>query len=121
MDCLFCRKSEKNYKPGPHAEYICSVCVQMLLMADQEDLKRAYKKATELGFQGKMKALKSFMQGDNNGQQSNNRRKPRVIAKHFDRKRSDGPNRLNKKSTRNSKNRRALALSKGEPELPPLS
>jgi len=67
--CLFCNEPEKNYKPGPHVEYICSGCVQMLLMAEQDDLRRAYKKATELGFHGKANALESFIEnGGDDGQ-----------------------------------------------------
>jgi len=60
--CLFCDEPGKNYKPGPHAGSISSGCVQMLLMADQDGLKRAHKKATELGFHGKANALESFIE-----------------------------------------------------------
>ncbi len=42
--CLFCNGTEKNYQPD--CEFVCSGCVQLLLDADQDDLQRAYNKAT---------------------------------------------------------------------------
>ncbi len=50
MNCLFCNGREKNYKPEPGIEYICSRCVILLGDADQGDLKRALAKAEEKGF-----------------------------------------------------------------------
>jgi len=61
MGCLFCNQPEKSYKPSPDVEYICSSCVQLLLNADQEDKRRAYAKAIELGLTRKARALESFI------------------------------------------------------------
>jgi hypothetical protein len=57
--CLFC--TEKNYKPGSDTEFICGTCVQLLLRADPEDLKRAYAKALKLGYLRKSKAIETFL------------------------------------------------------------
>lgn len=59
--CLFCNKPEKSYRPGPDIEFICGTCVQSLLHADQEDLKRAYKKALDKGCLRNASALKTFL------------------------------------------------------------
>ena len=59
--CLFCNGTEKNYKPGPDVEFICGTCVQLLLRADKEDLKRAYKKALDLGYSRKARAIETFL------------------------------------------------------------
>ena len=61
MSCLFCNKTEKNYKLSPDVEFICGTCVQLFLLADKEDLKRAYKKALELGCPRKAKAIETFL------------------------------------------------------------
>jgi len=61
MGCLFCGGQEPNYKPGPNVDFICSRCVQLLLGADQNDLKRAYAKAVEKGYRNKAKAIESFL------------------------------------------------------------
>ena len=61
MSCLFCNVQEKNCKPEPGIEYICSRCVILLGDADQGDLKRALVKAEEKGFKNKASALKSFI------------------------------------------------------------
>jgi len=59
--CLFCNGKEPNYKPGPGIDFICSRCVQLLLGADQNDLKKAYAKAIEKGYPGKARAIESFL------------------------------------------------------------
>ena len=59
--CLFCNGKEPNYKPGPGIDFICSRCVQLLLGADQNDLKKAYTKAIKKGCPGKAKAIESFL------------------------------------------------------------
>ena len=61
MGCLFCSGQGPNYKLGPNVDFICSSCVQQLLSASQEDLKRAYTKAIEKGYQNKAKAIESFL------------------------------------------------------------
>ena len=59
--CLFCKGSEKKYKPMGDNEFICSRCVQMLIAADQQDLKGAHGEAIDKGFINKAKAIESFM------------------------------------------------------------
>ena len=59
--CLFCNGAEKDYKPGPDVDFICGACVQLLLRAEQEDLKRAYIKALDKGYLSKAKAIETFI------------------------------------------------------------
>jgi hypothetical protein len=59
--CLFCGLPEKGYRPSRSVEFICSVCVQPLLAADQGELMRAYEKAVRLGYVGKASAIKTFL------------------------------------------------------------
>jgi hypothetical protein len=59
--CLFCNGLEKKYKPGPGKFFICSQCVQILLSADQADLKRAHNKAIDKGYSNKARAIESFL------------------------------------------------------------
>jgi hypothetical protein len=59
--CLFCGKPEKGYKPSKSVDFICSVCVQLLLAADQGELMGAYEKAVRLGYIDKASALKTFL------------------------------------------------------------
>ena len=66
--CLFCGRPEKGYKPSKSADFICSMCVQLLLAADQNELKRAYEKAVRLGYMGKADAIKTFLVGDDNAE-----------------------------------------------------
>jgi len=61
MNCLFCCDPEPNYKPETGIDFICSKCVQMLLAADQEDLKRAYSKAIERDKIREASAIESFL------------------------------------------------------------
>jgi hypothetical protein len=62
--CLFCGLPEKGYRPSKSVDFICSVCVQLLLSADQGQLKRAYEKAVRLGYMGKASAIKNFLVED---------------------------------------------------------
>ena len=59
--CLFCNEPEKNYKPDPDVDFICGSCVQLLLRADQEDLKKAHAKAIEKGYLNKASAIETFL------------------------------------------------------------
>lgn len=61
MECLFCYDPEPKYKPAAGVEFVCSRCVQMLLAADQEDLKRAHSKALERGKISEANAIESFL------------------------------------------------------------
>ena len=58
--CLFCNNPELKYEPGKDIKFVCSSCVLLLEGANQDDLKRAYVKAMEKGFENKATALKSF-------------------------------------------------------------
>jgi len=60
-DCIFCCDPEPNNKPDKGKDFICSFCVQILLAANHEDLKRAYGKAIERGYAKKAKAIESFL------------------------------------------------------------
>jgi hypothetical protein len=59
--CLFCGRPEKGYKPSKSVDFICSRCVQLLLEADQGQLKRAYENAVRLGYMVKTSAIKTFL------------------------------------------------------------
>ena len=83
--CLFCSDMEPNYKPETGNDFICSRCVQMLLEADQQDLKRAHTKALEKGFTNKAKAIESFLIPED---KIDGQRKPaKKRRRHIDRKR----------------------------------
>ncbi len=55
--CLFC--NEQVYKTD--ADYICGSCVQLLLEADQTDLKQAHAKVIKKGYSNKVRAIESFL------------------------------------------------------------
>jgi hypothetical protein len=55
--CLLC--NEPTYRAN--VDYICGSCVQLLLEAEQADLKRAHNRATEKGYRNKTKAIQSFL------------------------------------------------------------
>jgi hypothetical protein len=59
--CLFCGRPEKGYKPSKSVDFICSRCVQLLLSADQDELRHAYDKALSLGYMAKASAIKTFL------------------------------------------------------------
>ena len=62
--CLFCNGKDKKYKPETGIEFICSLCVQMLLGADREDLKKAHTMAIDKGYLNKASAIESFLTED---------------------------------------------------------
>ena len=66
--CLFCGKPEKGYKPSKSVDFICSLCVQLMLAADQGELMRAYEKAARQGYMGKASAIKTFLVEDDNAE-----------------------------------------------------
>ena len=105
--CLFCNSPEINYKPQANVDFICSRCVQMLLGADQEDLKRAHTKAIDMGYLDKASAIESFLMEDENEQ-----RKPtRYDQRTFDRKGTAGAIRDKKRITGLSQKRKAPSIS----------
>ena len=80
--CLFCNEPEKNYKPGPDIDSICSRCVTLLAGAEQDDFKKVHAKAIEKGFKDKASALKSFIIED-----EYNVRKTKKSKRNLERKR----------------------------------
>jgi hypothetical protein len=70
--CLFCDHCEPGH--GSSCEYVCGSCVQLLLNADLEDLKRAHTKAIDKGYQNKAKAIEFFIEKEN----PNGQRKPKI-------------------------------------------
>ncbi len=86
--CLFCNGAEKNYKPGSQVDFICGTCVQLLLNASQEDLKRSYIKAMNAGYDNKAEAIKLFLIPE--GEEDEQRKpRPKIRRRHTDRKRID--------------------------------
>ena len=82
-NCLFCNQEEGHgYKPEKEIEYVCSRCVQLLIGADQEDLKRAYTKAIKHGYENKAKAVAMFIE-----KEIEDGKKPKKHRRNFDRKR----------------------------------
>ena len=59
--CLFCSNPEPKYKPQAKVDLICSQCVQMLIGADQEDLKTVHTMAINNGYLDKASAIESFL------------------------------------------------------------
>ena len=83
MNCLFCCDADTDDKQEPGKDFICSLCVQMLLAADQEDLKRAHGKAIERGYDRKAKSIESFLiEGE-----VTNERKTKKLKRNMGRKR----------------------------------
>jgi len=81
--CLLCNGlPDDGYKPAKGIDFICWRCVQRLLVADADDLLRAYQKARQHGYTQKAAALKSFttMEGKDDEQ-----RRPERHRRHFDR------------------------------------
>ena len=79
--CLFCNEPEKSYKP--ECDYVCGLCVILLADADQEDLKKSYRKALNEGYLRKASALESFLI-----QEGKHGRKPdKSVKRNFNRKR----------------------------------
>ena len=88
MDCLFCGDLEKNYKPDPGNDFICSLCVQLFTGVSQKELKRAYDKANDKGLTDKARAIESFLIPED---KINGQRKPisKKRGRHTHRKRID--------------------------------
>jgi len=84
MSCLFCNHPEPNYKPDPQVDFICGECVILLADADQADLKRAYQKALDKGYQRKASALESFIIPEG----KHGRRPDKSVKRNFNRERA---------------------------------
>lgn len=89
--CLFCNKPEKNYNPGSDVEFICGTCVQLLLHADQEDLKWTYKKALNLGYPRKASAIETFLITEETVNVSETRKIKRDLARKRPMRRTRSP------------------------------
>ena len=88
--CLFCNREEgRGYRPGKDIEFVFSRCIQLLLPAEQMDLKRAHTKAIDKGYINKANAIESFLEDEGNDEQ----RKPTT------KKRGRHPNRKRTHST----------------------
>ena len=59
--CLFCNGMDIKYKPESSKDFICSLCVQILISATQEEMKRAHSKAIKRGYTRKANAIESFL------------------------------------------------------------
>jgi hypothetical protein len=76
--CLFCQNPDRcrkrRYKPDKGVGFICSSCVQHLLNANQDYLKRILELAKENGDKGKVDAIESFLipEGQDHGQRKPN-------------------------------------------------
>jgi hypothetical protein len=82
--CLFCKDPEKNYKPAPGIEFICSRCVLLLADAGQDDLKQAYAKALDKGYLRKASAIESFLRRE----EKHGKRPRKSIKRNFNRERA---------------------------------
>ena len=105
--CLFCKGLESKYKPIYDNEIICSQCVQILLAADQQDLKRAHAKSIEKGIIDKAKAIESFLTEDEIEQRKPTRYNQRIA----DRKGTAGAIRDKKRIPELSEKRKAPSVS----------
>ena len=81
--CLFCNEPEKSYKP--EVDFICGGCVISLADAEQEDLKQAFQKALDEGYQRKVSALESFIIPEGKDEQRKPESKKRGRHTHRDR------------------------------------
>jgi len=102
--CLFCNGTEENYKPVSQVDFICGTCVQLLLTASQEDLKRSYINAMNAGYTNKTEAIKSFLMPER-GEDEQRKPRTKIRRRHTDRKRidrtvGDKENRIGRTSTR---------------------
>jgi hypothetical protein len=79
--CLFCNEPAQK----ADIDYICGSCVQLLLNADQTDLKQAHAKAIEKKYPDKARAIESFLIPE---EKVNGQRKPisKKRGRHTDRK-----------------------------------
>ena len=105
--CLFCNNSEPKYKPQTKIDFICSQCVQMLLGADQEELKTVHTLAIENGYLNKASAIESFLMEDEIEQRKPTRHHQRIA----DRKGTAGAIRDKKRIARLSQKGKAPSVS----------
>lgn len=71
--CLFCNGTDNSYRTPPHTEFICSHCISLLSSAEQSDLQRAYRKATQQGSHRQARAIAKFLiEGEYHDRQAKN-------------------------------------------------
>jgi hypothetical protein len=59
--CLFCENNTRFHVPAAGADFTCGSCVERLLSADADDLRKAHAKAMNLGLCRKATAIESFV------------------------------------------------------------
>ena len=101
--CLFCNRPENGYKPGPDIEFICGSCVILLADADQDDLKRAYRKALDGEYPRKLSALESFIIPEE-------KYGIKPVRRNNDRKRTTRPVRNKKSDARQSETKQKVSV-----------
>ena len=57
---------------------ICSVCVELFLEANQDDLRRTHRLAIDKGYIRKLKAIESFLIPEEQNEQRKSRSKPKI-------------------------------------------
>jgi len=93
--CLFCNQEEPGYKPSLNTDFVCSSCVQVLLGAEQIDLRHAHEKAVSKGYESKARAIKSFlMQEENDGKRPAKRNRKNLNRKRITRTLGDQAKRI---------------------------
>ena len=105
--CLFCNNPDPKYKSHEKVEFICSQCIQMLLGADQEDLKAVHTLAIDNGYLNNAKAIESFLTEDEIEQRKPTRYNQRTV----DRKGTAGAIRDKKRITGLSQKGKAPSVS----------
>lgn len=85
--CLFCFR-EENFNQNPGTAYICGSCIQLLLIASQDELKRAHRLAVDKGYDSKVKVLGFFIIPERHHEQRKPKRQLRI---NINRKRSFRP------------------------------
>ena len=84
----------------------------VVAQSTQEQIKKAHALAIEKGYSTKAEVLKRFIcNEENDGRQINNRRRPRFIAKHLDRRRGPKINRPHKNPALRLPEQEAVAVS----------
>ena len=73
--CMFCSNNDENYIPATNCKFICSSCVILLAGADQDDLKKAYAKASDKKNTRMAQAIHSFIERTEDNEQRNKGRK----------------------------------------------
>lgn len=71
--CLFCSGTDYACSTQSHADFICSRCIVLLSSADQSNLHRAYRKATQQGSHRQARAIEKFLiEGEHHERQTQN-------------------------------------------------